>query len=320
MVFHFAEVLPEFKNPVITIGSFDGVHHGHKKILKAVRASAKEVNGESILITFDPHPRKIIHPEESLGLLCTPEEKYKLVLDEGIDHIVVVPFSRDFSMLPAEAYVMDFLWKNFAPKKIIIGYDHKFGHDRGGDIHLLRQLLPQVTVEEIAPQLIEDAAVSSSKVRKALGVGNVDVAKEMLERYYTISGNVIQGKQLGRTIGFPTANIAVNNAEILIPHIGVYAVIVDHNEKAYKGMMNIGVNPTVTQEQHIHCEVNLFDFDDNLYGQPVTVYFIARMRDENKFESVDALIHQLHVDKEKANRLLSDYDTTNFLAKNNIFV
>lgn len=319
MVFHFAELLPEFRNPVITIGSFDGVHHGHKKILDAVSRSAQEVNGESILITFDPHPRKVIHPEEPLGLLCTPEEKYKLVLDQGIDHIVVVPFSRDFSMMSAEAYVKDFLAQNFHPKKIIIGYDHKFGHDRTGDIQLLKSMLPDTIIEEIPPQLIEDAAVSSSKVRRALHQGQVTVAKEMLERYYTITGNVIKGKQLGRTIGFPTANIGGINTDVLIPNKGVYAVLVAHHDQVYQGMMNIGVNPTVTQEQQIHCEVNLLQFEGDLYGQPLTVYFIERMRDEVKFDGLDALKAQLAQDKEQAKQLLDSYDLTNFLAKNNIF-
>lgn len=320
MVFHFTEMLPEFKNPVITIGSFDGVHHGHKKILSAVSDAAKKINGESILITFDPHPRKIIHPEEPLGLLCTPEEKYKLVLDQGIDHIVVVPFSRDFSMQSAEEYVVEFLEKNFKPKKIIIGYDHKFGHDRAGDIQLLQHLLPNVAIEEITQQLIDDAAVSSSKIRKALNKGDVVLAKEMLERYYTLTGNVIQGKQLGRTIGFPTANIGGINKDILIPHTGVYAVVVAHNDKAYHGMMNIGYNPTVSQDQQIHCEVHLLDFDQDIYGQPITLYFIQRLRDEIKFDGLPALIQQLQQDKQAAQKLLSSIDKSSFLAKNSIFV
>lgn len=320
MVFYFSEELPRFRNAVITIGSFDGVHHGHKKILKELSNAAKAIQGESILITFDPHPRKVINPEVSLGLLCTPEEKYKLVLDQGIDHIVVVPFSRDFSMQSAEQYVQEFLVKHFTPRKIVIGYDHKFGHSREGDIHLLRELLQDAVIEEIAPQLIEDAAVSSSKIRKALHTGYIKEANEMLERYYTLTGNVVQGRQLGHTIGFPTANISLNNPDVLVPHKGVYAVVVEHNERAYKGMLNIGVNPTVSNEQQLSCEVNIFDFNENIYGKQLTLYFAERMRNEERFDGIEALKAQLARDKTHAEQLLSELDLTTFLARNSIFL
>ena len=320
MVFYFSEELPRFRNAVITIGSFDGVHHGHKKILKELSNAAKAIQGESILITFDPHPRKVINPEVSLGLLCTPEEKYKLVLDQGIDHIVVVPFSRDFSMQSAEQYVQEFLVKHFNPRKIVIGYDHKFGHSREGDIHLLRELLQDAVIEEIAPQLIEDAAVSSSKIRKALHTGHIKEANEMLERYYTLTGNVVQGRQLGHTIGFPTANISLNNPDVLVPHKGVYAVVVEHNERAYKGMLNIGVNPTVSNEQQLSCEVNIFDFNENIYGKQLTLYFAERMRNEERFDGIEALKAQLARDKTHAEQLLSELDLTTFLARNSIFL
>jgi riboflavin kinase/FMN adenylyltransferase len=320
MVFHFSEELPSFKKAVITIGSFDGVHHGHKKILKTLHDSAKAIGGESILITFDPHPRKIIHPEVSLGLLCTPEEKYKLIINEGIDHIIVVPFSRDFSMLSATDYVHNFLVKHFNPSKIIIGYDHKFGHSREGDIALLKSIIPEIEIEEIAPQLIDDATVSSTKIRKALLSGNVKEASDMLERNYTLTGTVIHGKKLGRTIGFPTANININHPDVLIPSIGVYAVIVQIEDKAYKGMLNIGINPTVSNEQQLHIEVNILDFWGDIYGQNITLYFIDRLRNEQKFNSIDALISQLHQDQKDARNTLSTIDTANFLSKNSIFL
>ncbi len=320
MVFHFTDVLPEFRNAVITIGSFDGVHHGHKKILKELSRAAKAINGESVLITFDPHPRKVINPEVSLGLLCTPEEKYKLIIDEGIDHIVVVPFSRDFSMQHAEAYIQDFLIKYFNPRKIVIGYDHKFGHSREGDIHLLKKVLRDVVVEEIAPQLIDDAAVSSTKIRHALGRGQVREAGDMLERYYTLTGHVVQGRQLGRTIGYPTANLSINNTDVLIPAQGVYAVMVEYDEQAYKGMLNIGTNPTVSSEQQLSCEVHIFDFEENIYGRNLTVYFIEHMRPEEKFNGLDALTAQLKKDEAHARQLLAGIDTASFLTRNSIFL
>lgn len=320
MVFNFTDVLPEFRNAVITIGSFDGVHHGHKKILKELSRAAKAINGESILITFDPHPRKVINPEVSLGLLCTPEEKYKLIINEGIDHIVVVPFSRDFSMQHAEAYIQDFLIKHFNPRKIVIGYDHKFGHSREGDIRLLKKVLKDVVVEEIAPQLIEDAAVSSTKIRRAISHGQVKEAREMLERYYTLTGHVVQGRQLGRTIGYPTANLSINNTDVLIPSQGVYAVIAEYEERAYKGMLNIGVNPTVSNEQQLSCEVNIFDFNENIYGKNLTIYFVDHMRPEVKFDGLEALTAQLKKDKEQAMQLLDTIDTANFLTRNSIFL
>ncbi len=320
MVFHFSEELPVFNKAVVTIGSFDGVHHGHKTILRTVAASARSIGGESILVTFDPHPRKVINPEVSLGLLCTPDEKYKLVLNEGIDHIVVVPFSRDFSMMSAEDYIHNFLYKNFKPHKIVIGYDHKFGHSREGDIHLLKRALPQVQIEEIAPQLLEDAAISSSKIRKALHKGDIVHAGEMLERFYTLTGTVIHGKKLGHTIGFPTANIQVSNPDVLVPAEGVYAVVVAVDKNAYGGMLNIGYNPTVSNEGLWSCEVNIFDFNENIYGKSITLYFISRLRNEEKFAGINALIHQLNADKANALQQLAHIDFTSFLAKNNIFL
>lgn len=298
MVFYQISDLPVFKNPVITIGSFDGVHHGHKIILQEVVKAAKAINGESILITFDPHPRKIISPDESIGLLSSPNKKYELVQAAGIDHIVVVPFTRDFSMLSAEEYVMDFLYKNFQPHKIIIGYDHRFGHSREGDINLLRSLLPSsVIVQEIAPQLIENAAVSSSKIRTAILENNVEEAAEMLERYYSYEGTVVKGDGIGNKLGFPTANIMPNCSDVLLPAIGVYAVVVRYKGVCYKGMLNMGVRPTINDAKKITCEVNIFDFNQDIYGRKVDVYFIKPLRAEMKFSGLDALIAQLQQDK-----------------------
>ncbi len=304
-VFHQLDQLPAFRNPVLTIGSFDGVHHGHKVILSEVVKAAKAVDGESILITFEPHPRKIIHPEQPLGLLTSPEQKIALIEAEGIDHIVVVPFTRDFSMLSARAYVEDFLLKNFNPHTIIIGYDHRFGHSREGNIDLLKELVPShVQIIEISAQLIDDAAVSSTKIRNALLKGNVQEAAEMLERPFSYKATVVHGNKIGRTIGYPTANLQPCYIDILIPGIGIYAVTVEWQDKHYKGMMSIGYRPTVTEEKVVTCEVNILDFEEDLYGQNLTVYFIQYLRGEEKFTSLDALKEQIALDELNTRKVL----------------
>lgn len=304
-VFHQLDQLPAFRNPVLTIGSFDGVHHGHKVILSEVVKAAKAVDGESILITFEPHPRKIIHPEQPLGLLTSPEQKIALIEAEGIDHIVVVPFTRDFSMLSARAYVEDFLLKNFNPHTIIIGYDHRFGHSREGNIDLLKELVPShVQIIEISAQLIDDAAVSSTKIRNALLKGNVQEAAEMLERPFSYKATVVHGNKIGRTIGYPTANLQPCYIDILIPGIGIYAVTVEWRGKHYKGMMSIGYRPTVTEEKVVTCEVNILDFEEDLYGQNLTVYFIQYLRGEEKFTSLDALKEQIALDELNTRKVL----------------
>lgn len=297
-VFHHLNNLPSFKNPVLTIGSFDGVHHGHKVILSEVVKAAKAVDGESILITFEPHPRKIIHPEQPLGLLTAPEQKIALMEAEGIDHIVVVPFTRDFSMLSAKEYVVDFLLSNFRPHTIIIGYDHHFGHSREGNIDLLKSLVPpEIHVIEISAQLIDEAAVSSTKVRNALLQGQVHEAADMLERSYSLQAMVVHGSKIGRTIGYPTANLQPSYPDILMPGIGIYAVMVAWEGGLYKGMMSIGYRPTVTSEKVITCEVNILDFNEDLYGQLLTVYFVQYIRGEEKFDSLDALKEQIALDE-----------------------
>jgi len=306
-IYHQTEALPGFVNPVLTIGAFDGVHHGHKVILSEVVRAAKAVNGESILITFEPHPRKIIHPDQPLGLLTAPSQKYELILAEGIDHIVVVPFTRDFSMLSAQQYVAEFLLKNFQPEMIIIGYDHHFGHSREGDINLLKKLVAgEVIVEEIPAQLIEDAAVSSTKIRNALLKGNVTEAEEMLERPFSLTGTVIHGNKLGRTIGYPTANLKPVYPDILIPGTGIYAVIAELSGQKYKAMMSIGYRPTVTDERNITLEVNILDFSGDIYGQELTVHFIKYLRAEEKFNSLDEMVRQIERDEMHARAVLRD--------------
>lgn len=306
-IFYNTDNLPDFKSPVITIGTFDGVHKGHRVILSKVTEYAGQVGGESILLTFDPHPRKLIFPEETIHILTPLDEKLKLVTDAGIQHVVVVPFTKEFSCLTAHDYVTEFLVKQFNPAAIIIGYDHHFGADRKGNINLLKEMQKQYGYEviEISAQLIEDAAVSSTKIRKAITAGQVTEAASMLDRHYTLCGNVQQGAQLGRTIGFPTANMVPHDKEQLVPAKGVYAARVTFNDTVYDAMLNIGVRPTVSSEPSLHIEAHLFDFSGDLYGKDIEIAFVQRLRDEQKFASLDELKAQLHRDAIAAKEILS---------------
>lgn len=306
-VFYGTDALPQWHNVVLTIGTFDGVHQGHKSILQSVVQAAQTIDGTSVLITFDPHPRKLIFPNESLKLLSTLEERLALVAESGIDVTVVVPFTQQFAAQSAQDYIQDFLLRLFQPKLIVIGYDHHFGHDRTGDIHMLAAYAVQhhFEVKEISAQLIADAAVSSTQVRKALLAGAVDVAATMLGTPYHIKGKVVQGAQRGRSIGFPTANIQLPDADKLIPQRGVYAVHVQVNHQLYKGMLNLGLNPTVSATQDVKIEVHIFDFAEDVYGAAIEIAFVARLRDEMKFDGLPALQAQLAIDKENALAVLA---------------
>lgn len=300
------KALPKFHNAVLTIGTFDGVHEGHETILKEVVKHAKEVNGESVLITFEPHPRKLLFPDQPLKLLTPLQQKLQYITEAGIEHIVVAPFTREFANLSAQEYIEHFLVKYFHPHCIIIGYDHRFGHDRKGDINLLKEYeaVYGYHVLEIPAQLIDDAAVSSTKIRKALNEGRMKDAAHMLGRPYSLTGTVIKGAQLGRTIGYPTANIQPDDPEQLIPANGIYAVRVKYKDSDYEGMMSIGYNPTVTDDKSLKLEVNIFDFNEEIYDQQLQISFVAWLRNEEKFDSLDALTEQLHRDKENTLKTL----------------
>jgi len=298
--------LRQFRNAVLTIGTFDGVHTGHRAILNEVVQHAGRVGGESVLLTFEPHPRKVLFPEQPLGILTPLNKKLSLVTDTGIDHVVVVPFTPVFANLSATEYVRNFLVDTFHPHSIVIGYDHHFGHDRTGNIDLLRRLAPEYGYEvlEIPAQLIADAAVSSTRIRNAISAGNVTEAMAMLGRIYTVSGKVVHGNRLGRTIGYPTANMAIDETDQIMPGVGIYAVQVLHNGALYGGMMSIGYNPTVTDSRDIKAEVHIFDFDAEIYGHELEIGFMARLRDEQKFFSLEQLTEQLHADKVAALQVL----------------
>ncbi len=299
--------LPEFKNSVLTIGTFDGVHLGHQKLIERISELAQLSKGESIIITFHPHPRIVINPEDkSLRLLNTIEEKIKLLEKYGVDNLVIVPFSRDFSEQSAKDYVANFLVNYFHPKHIVIGYDHKFGRNREGDYKLLEKMKTPFgyLMEEIPKKTLDDLDVSSTKIRNALQQGEVKLANELLGHNYTITGTVVRGLQNGRKLGFPTANLRVNDEYKLIPRTGIYAVKVYLEKTVHHGMLSIGYNPTFEgKEQTI--EVNIFDFDKDIYGVPLTLEFIDFLRKEQKFRTVEKLITAMKHDEIRSRQILN---------------
>ncbi len=302
-VFRGLDNLPPFKNPVLTIGTFDGVHLGHAKIIERLRKKAIEVDGESIIITFDPHPRFVVAPNSTpIELLSTSQEKIKALQALHVDNVVIVPFTKAFSDISAEAYIRDFIVSNFHPHTIIIGYDHHFGKNRQGNYQLLESVKATYgfQLEEIPVQEIEHIAVSSTKIRAALHIGDIKKANELAGKYYTLEGVVIHGEKRGRLIGFPTANVHVGDAHKLIPANGVYAVKAYLKETVYKAMLNIGVRPTISSSNHRSIEVNIIDFDQDIYDETLRIEFVDKLRDEIKFNGIDELIAQLTIDKQDA--------------------
>jgi riboflavin kinase/FMN adenylyltransferase len=289
------------KKTILTLGTFDGVHIGHKKILEKLNQNTENGKYESLVLTFFPHPRMVLQEKSEIKLLNTISEKSKLLEASGIENLVIHPFNESFSRLTAEEFVHSILVDQFHIQKIIIGHDHRFGRNRTANIDNLIAFGAQYgfEVEQISAQEIQDVSVSSTKIRKALQEGNMALANEYLGYTYFLTGEVVNGKQLGRTIGFPTANIQIEEDYKLIPKNGVYVVKTFIDQKEVFGMMNIGFNPTVNgQKQTI--EVNLFDFDADIYGQKLEISLLKYLREEQKFGSVDLLKEQLNLDKKTA--------------------
>ncbi len=301
---------PYLNNAVVTLGTFDGVHLGHQKILSRIRDIADHLQGETVLITFWPHPRLVLYPQRhNIRLLTAFEEKSQLLRKFGVDHLVTIPFTKEFSQLSSEEFIQHVLVEKIRTKVLVIGYDHRFGKNReGGFEHLMANKERYgFELEEIPRKDIDHIGISSTKIRKALEEGKVEIAREFLGRDYSLSGVIIKGQQLGRSIGFPTANIKILHDYKLIPGDGAYAVAVDLEEKSYQGMLNIGNRPTVNGiEQTV--EVNLFDFSGNLYDKRLTVYFKKYLRAEKKFADLEALKEQLKRDMVEAKAYFAETD------------
>jgi riboflavin kinase / FMN adenylyltransferase len=302
--------LPVFKKAVITIGTFDGVHLGHQQIIKLLKKEAADIGGETIIITFYPHPRKIVADGKSdLKTLNTLEEKIELLNKKEVGHLVVVAFNGEFANQSAEEYIENFLIKKFHPHTIIIGYDHRFGKNRLGDYHLLEKMGEKFNycVKEIPEHVLNHVTISSSKIREALLKNDIVTANNYLGYKYFFTGKVVEGNKLGRTIGYPTANLILEDEEKLVPGNGVYAVTltIGRQEPLLKGMTNIGMRPTVNGTKRT-IEVNIFDFDENIYSQSMRVKIHAHLREEVKFDGLNQLKEQLAKDKVNAQRQLEN--------------
>lgn len=297
-IFHSINDFKSTKKTILTLGTFDGVHKGHKKILERVTQNTENEKYESLVLTFFPHPRMVLHGKSEVKLLNTIDEKIKLLEKAGIQNLVIHPFDETFSRLTAEEFVKTVLVEQLQIQKIIIGYDHRFGRNRSADIHDLIAFGKQYNfdVEQISVQEIDAVSISSTKIRNALTEGKMDLANDYLGYNYFLTGIISKGKQLGRTIGFPTANLIIEENYKLIPKNGVYVVKSIINQKTVYGMMNIGYNPTVAGE-NLSIEIHYFNFNEDLYNQNISVSILKHLRPEQKFDSVTLLKKQLEKDK-----------------------
>ncbi|ELR68053.1 Riboflavin kinase / FMN adenylyltransferase [Fulvivirga imtechensis AK7] len=307
-IYHGIEDFKKLDYAVVTSGTFDGVHIGHQKILARLKEIAQRNNGETVLITFWPHPRLVLYPEQTdLKLLNTFEEKAELLREQGINHLLRIPFTKEFSNLTSEEFIRKILVETIGTRKLVIGYDHRFGKNREGSFEHLKEnaSIYGFEVEEIPRQDIDNVGVSSTKIRNSLLEGDVSASAELLGKPYSITGRVVKGQEIGRLIGFPTANIEVDSQHKLIPANGSYAVKVGYRNQMLKGMLNIGYRPTVNGKSRT-IEVNIFDFSSDIYGETISIHFIRRIRDERKFNNINELKEQLMKDKTLAIEILND--------------
>lgn len=288
------------KNAVVTSGTFDGVHVGHKKILTRLHEVARKNSGETVVITFWPHPRLVLYPNDTdLKLLNTFEEKAELLKNQGVQHLLRIPFTKEFSQLSSEDFITKILVEKIGTKKLVIGYDHHFGKNREGSFEQLKLNGPKYgfDVEEISKQDVDHVTVSSTTIRKALESADLETANQLLGQPYTLSGRVVKGDQIGRQIGYPTANIEIDSLHKLIPADGIYAVHVYHSDAIYQGALYIGNRPTVDGTKKV-IEVNIFNFNLEIYGESLTVAFHKFIRGDQKFDSLEQLKAQIAIDKE----------------------
>jgi len=300
-IFNGFDSIFEIKNPVLTIGTFDGVHIGHQKIIERLNEEATKIDGESVLFTFYPHPRMVLFPDShGLKLIQTQAEKIEKLRTCGLQNVIVLPFTKEFSRLTAIEFVRDYLVNRLNVKKLVIGYDHQFGKNREGSLEFLKEIADTYDYEviEIPAQDIDEVNVSSTKTRNALLAGDIATANNFLGEPFELAGKVVKGNQIGSQMGFPTANIQIDSELKLIPGSGVYAVYVRLEDGSIvNGMLNIGTRPTVSSSDELRIEVHLFDTILNLYGQKLTVRFLKRVRDEIRFEDKESLINQLKNDE-----------------------
>lgn len=310
-VYNHIDEFKQIKNAVVTIGTFDGVHIGHQKIISRLQEVAQQKGGETVILTFFPHPRMILHPDDlNIKLISTMDEKAEHLANLGIDHLIITPFTRDFSNLSPQEYIREILVKKIGTTQIIIGYDHRFGKDRSGGLKELQYYSSELgyEVEEILEQDIDDVAISSTKIRNAILSGDVKTAESFLGYPFHLTGKVIKGDQIGRKLGFPTANLFIEESYKLIPSDGIYAVSVDFRSgetklKSANGMAYIGHRPTINGMSR-NIEVNIFDFTEDIYGQTIRINFMEYMRGDQKFNSLEELKEQLGLDEVKARSIL----------------
>lgn len=301
-VYRSLDEFTKIERAIVTQGTFDGVHAAHRVILQQLKKLAQELNGETVLITYDPHPRMVLFPDDhGLQLLSTLDEKIALLEEQGIDHLVILPFTKDFSRLSSLEFIRDILVNKIGTNYLVIGYNHRFGKNREGSFAHLKEFAPAYgfEIKEISEHDVDEVSVSSTRIREALRNGEVEQAARFLCKPYSITGVVVEGRKLGRTIGYPTANIEVNSELKLIPGDGVYAVWVYVGSQKYGGMLNIGNNPTIPGKGR-SIEVNIFNFSETIYNQSIRIEFVNKLRNEVKFNSLDALKSQLHNDNLRA--------------------
>lgn len=304
-IYHGFQAFESIKYPVVTSGTFDGVHLGHKKIIKKLQQLATALDGETVIITFWPHPKYVLNPSNPLKLLTTFQEKSEILESLGIDHLIRIPFTREFSQMSSGSFVEDILVKKIGTRQLVIGYDHRFGKNREGSFEYLQANAPKYgfEVKEISRKDVDSLAVSSTKIREAMVNHKIHLANKLLGRFYQLSGVVVKGQQLGRKIGFPTANLEIAETYKLIPSNGAYAVLVGIDGRKHAGMMNIGVRPTIGLAEKT-IEVNIFDLDQDLYGRQLNVEVVKQLRPETKFNDLQELSDQLYQDRNQARGIL----------------
>jgi riboflavin kinase/FMN adenylyltransferase len=301
-VYRALDEIPQFRNAAVTLGTFDGVHLGHRKIIDRLLAKAREIDGESVLLTFWPHPRMVLYPDDtSLKLLNTIDERIELLSETGIDHLIIVPFTYEFSRMPYLSFVRDILVDALNTKALVVGYDHHFGRNREGSYEQLQEcaVLFNFELEQVSALIVDNVAVSSSKIRNALTEHNLQLANNFLGYTFSAEGTVVKGWQKGRELGFPTANVEIAEAYKMLPGTGIYIARAEVDGKTYDGMASLGYNPTFENKGKT-LEINLFRFDKDIYGQKIKVFFLDYLREEAKFAQLSDLVQQIQSDKQNA--------------------